>query len=152
MPSIRHTGIVVTDIEKSIDFYRQYFGFEVQKDMIESGEYIDNFCSLEGVKVRTVKMALENGDMIELLDFISHPEENNEKRINNIGCTHFALTIENLEIRLYTFLAVFQLLSLIFKYSIKNLKSSKKVYWGIKGVCCFFICSAFKKTFKRMSL
>ena len=72
MPSIRHTGIVVTDIEKSIDFYRQYFGFEVQKDMIESGEYIDNFCSLEGVKVRTVKMALENGDMIELLDFISH--------------------------------------------------------------------------------
>jgi|TARA_R110000744_G_scaffold99591_6_gene192130 catechol 2,3-dioxygenase-like lactoylglutathione lyase family enzyme len=97
MPSIRHTGIVVTDIEKSIDFYRQYFGFEVQKDMIESGEYIDNFCSLEGVKVRTVKMALENGDMIELLDFISHPEENNEKRINNIGCTHFALTIENLD-------------------------------------------------------
>jgi catechol 2,3-dioxygenase-like lactoylglutathione lyase family enzyme len=97
MPSIRHTGIVVTDIEKSIDFYRQYFGFEVQKDMIESGEYIDNFCSLEDVKVRTVKMALENGDMIELLDFISHPEENNEKRINNIGCTHFALTIENLD-------------------------------------------------------
>lgn len=97
MPNIRHTGIVVTDIEKSIDFYRQYFGFEVQKDMIEYGEYIDNFCSLKDVKVRTVKMALENGDMIELLDFVSHPQQNSDKQINNIGCTHIALTIENLD-------------------------------------------------------
>jgi catechol-2,3-dioxygenase len=65
--------------------------------MVESGEYIDNFCSLQDVRVRTVKMALDNGDMIELLDFISHPERNRDKQINNIGCTHFALTIENLD-------------------------------------------------------
>ena len=80
MTSIRHTGIVVTDIEKSIQFYNRYFGFEVRKDMVESGKYIDNFCSLDNVKVRTVKMALENGDMIELLDFVSHPERNKTKK------------------------------------------------------------------------
>ena len=97
MTSIRHTGIVVTDIEKSIQFYNRYFGFEVQKDMVESGKYIDNFCSLDNVKVRTVKMALENGDMIELLDFVSHPERNKTKKINHIGCSHMALTVENLD-------------------------------------------------------
>ena len=97
MANLRHTGIVVTDVERSIEFYSRYFGFEVQKDMIESGEYIDNFCSLEGVKVRTVKMALESGGMVELLHFISHPEENINKKINHIGCTHIALTIENLD-------------------------------------------------------
>ena len=97
MTSIRHTGIVVTDIEKSILFYNRYFGFEVRKDMVESGKYIDNFCSLDNVKVRTVKMALENGDMIELLDFVSHPERNKTKKINHIGCSHMALTVENLD-------------------------------------------------------
>ena len=97
MTNIRHTGIVVTNIDNSIKFYNQYFGFEVKKDMLERGDYIDNFCSLKGVNVRTVKMALENGNMIELLDFVSHPEDNLDKKINQIGCTHIALTIENLE-------------------------------------------------------
>ena len=66
MLNIRHTGIVVSDIEKSIDFYEK-LGFEIQKDMLESGDYIDNFSDLKDVRVRTVKMSLENGDMIELL-------------------------------------------------------------------------------------
>ena len=97
MTNIRHTGIVVTDIDKSIEFYSQYFGFKTQKDLIESGEYIDNFCSMKGVEVRTVKMSLENGDMIELLDFVSHPEDNHDKKINHIGCTHIALTVDDLD-------------------------------------------------------
>jgi lactoylglutathione lyase len=97
MTNIRHTGIVVTNIDNSIKFYNQYFGFEVKKDMLERGDYIDNFCSLKGVNVRTVKMALENGNMIELLDFVSHPEDNLDKKINQIGCTHIALTVDDLD-------------------------------------------------------
>lgn len=97
MPNIRHTGIVVTNIDSSVDFYKKYFGFEVKKDMVECGDYIDNFCSMDDVRVRTVKMALENGDMIELLDFITHPAKNHNKQINNIGCTHIALTVERLD-------------------------------------------------------
>ena len=63
MLNIRHTGIVTSDIEKSILFYEN-FGFKIQKDMLESGDYIDNFSALSDVLVRTVKMSLENGDMI----------------------------------------------------------------------------------------
>ena len=66
MLNIRHTGIVTSDIDKSISFY-ETFGFKIQKDMIESGSYIDNFSALKDVIVRTVKMSLDNGDMIELL-------------------------------------------------------------------------------------
>ena len=97
MAKLRHTGIVVTDIEKSIRFYREYFGFEIQKDMVESGAYIDNFCSMKDVKVRTVKMISENESMIELLHFVSHPQKKNNNQINDIGCSHIALTIKNLD-------------------------------------------------------
>ena len=43
MINIRHTGIVVSDAERSIDFYTNLLGFEIKKDMMESGDYIDNF-------------------------------------------------------------------------------------------------------------
>jgi catechol 2,3-dioxygenase-like lactoylglutathione lyase family enzyme len=39
MINIRHTGIVVSDAEKSIDFYTNLLGFEIKKDMMESGDY-----------------------------------------------------------------------------------------------------------------
>jgi|TARA_R110000822_G_scaffold218460_2_gene352878 catechol 2,3-dioxygenase-like lactoylglutathione lyase family enzyme len=97
MSKMRHTGIVVTDMERSIDFYNKYLDFKVKKDMDESGDYIDQFLALKDVKVRTVKMASEDDSLIELLYFYSHPEENAEKKINQIGCSHIALTIVGID-------------------------------------------------------
>tara|TARA_R100001129_G_scaffold186479_1_gene178388 strand:+ start:2733 stop:3161 length:429 start_codon:yes stop_codon:yes gene_type:complete len=97
MLNIRHTGIVTSNIEKSISFYEN-FGFKIQKDMLESGDYIDNFSDLSEVLVRTVKMSLENGDMIELLNYKSHPEKPDmSRKITQIGCSHIALTVPNLD-------------------------------------------------------
>ena len=60
MLNIRHTGIVVTDPDRSIQFYTDHLGFKMKLDMIESGKYIDNFTNLENVEVRTMKMSLED--------------------------------------------------------------------------------------------
>ena len=100
MVNVRHFGIVVQDIEKSLWFYRDLLGLEVAKDMVESGDYIDNFSDLEDVKVRTVKMfdKSKNG-MVELLSYESHPDKNgvNIKPINILGCSHVAFTVDNLD-------------------------------------------------------
>ena len=37
---IRHFGIVVGDIEKSLHFYKDLLGFKIQRDMLEEGEFI----------------------------------------------------------------------------------------------------------------
>ena len=95
MLNIRHTGIVVTDMDVSIDFYTNLLGFEIKKDQIEKGEY--TFLGIKDVEVRTVKMTLINGDMIELLKFHSHTQNNKPSHITNIGCTHFALTVDNID-------------------------------------------------------
>ena len=97
--NIRHTGIVVSDIDRSIDFYTKLLGFSIKKDMVESGEYIDNFSDLKDAKVRTVKMSLDSGDMVELLCYESHPEQPDMSRpITRIGCSHIALTVDDLDI------------------------------------------------------
>jgi len=98
MLNIRHTGIVVSDAEKSIDFYTNLLGFRIKKDMMESGDYIDNFSALKNVRVRTIKMTLENDDMVELLWYETHPEEPDMSRpITRIGCSHFAMIVKNLD-------------------------------------------------------
>lgn len=95
--TIRHLGIVVSDLKKSVCFYRDLFGFQITKQMEESGDYIDSVLSLEGVKVTTVKMSTPDGKMIELLRFHTHVSENKPKNITDTGITHIAFTVEDLE-------------------------------------------------------
>ena len=93
---IRHTGIVVVDLEASLHFYRDLLGFQVAKQMKESGDYIDNISSLHNIKVTTVKMVAPDGQMIELLLYHSHPRELRLREICDIGITHIAFMVEDL--------------------------------------------------------
>ena len=70
---VRHTGIVVADLDRSLAFYRDLLGLEVVRELDERGEYIDRITGLDGVRVRTVKLADAGGGMVELLKFESHP-------------------------------------------------------------------------------
>ena len=95
----RHVGITVSDLERSIYFYRDVLGFSIVREMDEIGEHIDNFSGLKGVDVRTVKMSGDDGSMIELLYYRSHPEscsDNLSQTITKIGCSHFAVTVDDL--------------------------------------------------------
>lgn len=95
---IRHTGIVVADLEASLYFYSDLLGFQVAKQMEEAGDYIDNISSLRNVKVTTVKMTSPSGQMIELLKYRSHPAEQKMREICEIGISHIAFTVDNLDI------------------------------------------------------
>jgi len=94
---IRHTGIAAYDLKKSLWFYKEKIGFEIFKHMNESGNFIDNILGIRNVMVTTVKMVLKNGQMIELLDFSSHKKNILQRSINNIGPTHLAFTVDNID-------------------------------------------------------
>ena len=93
-----HTGIVVSDIEKSLHFYENLLGFKVIKRMDEEGSYIDNLLKLKNGKVTTIKMCLDKRNMIELLYFHNFKKKNKEKKIYDIGLTHFSVTVDNISI------------------------------------------------------
>jgi len=100
---VRHTGIVVSDIEKAINFWVDLLGFEVQTDKLERGEFIDILLGLKNVSVRTVKLTAEDGTLIELLSFDSHKELELWKGspFTN-GITHIALNVKNIKILVST--------------------------------------------------
>ena len=93
---IRHTGIVVRDLDISMHFYCDLLGFKITRQLDESGVYVDNMLSLDQVRVATVKMAAPDGQMIELLKFHTHLNEQKPRDINNVGITHIAFEIDDL--------------------------------------------------------
>jgi catechol 2,3-dioxygenase-like lactoylglutathione lyase family enzyme len=71
---IRHTGLVVANLEDALHFWRDLLGFKVEKQMAPEG------------------------GMIELLHFKSHPDQT--KWLGNpysTGFTHIAMTVNNLD-------------------------------------------------------
>ena len=99
MKAIRHFGIVVTDMERSLKFYRDLLGLKIKVDALEEGPFIDAISGLKNIKVRTVKMNADEGNtLIELLCYESHKrdrKENNE--IPNIGASHPAFTVNDVD-------------------------------------------------------
>ena len=98
MKNIRHIGIVVGDIKKSLAFYRDLLGLEIKKDMVEKGMYIDTILGLKKTDVRTIKLSAEDGSLVELLWYrFPTSKKSNNRKINSIGCSHVAFSVNDLD-------------------------------------------------------
>lgn len=114
---IRHTGLVVADLDKALHFWRDLLGFALTRQMEESGPHIDAMMGLKDVRVTTVKLTAPDGGMIELLHFHSHPDRAIWTGAPySTGFTHVAMTVtdldatsEKLRVEGVTFFAVPQL-------------------------------------------
>lgn len=101
MSHFRHIGLVVDEMEKQIDFYKNFFGFVVQRDMFEEGTFFEHLLGVPNIKARTVKMSDDSGNIVlELLDFTDGdiPFEEKRRKVRDKGFTHFAITVKDLDI------------------------------------------------------
>ena len=97
MKNIRHFGVVTNDIENSLHFYRDLLGLKIKREMLEQGDFVSAILGLKNVKVRTIKMASDNGDtLVELLEYQSHKGRKRENyEIFDLGASHVAFTVDN---------------------------------------------------------
>ena len=101
---IRHTGLVVHDLNSALDFWCDLLGFKVARQMEESGPHIDAMLDLKQARLTTVKLAAPDGNILELLCFHSHPDKPQwEGMPYSTGFTHIALTVESLDVILKKF-------------------------------------------------
>lgn len=94
--ALRHFGIVVRDLKPMLAFY-QGLGLKIEKEAVETGEFIDTILGSAGTKVTTVKLSAPEGEaLIELLCFEKPPVEvGAPSSLFRPGPTHFALTVGN---------------------------------------------------------
>jgi len=96
--SIRHTGVVVRDIEGALNFWVQLLGAKILVDQIEEGEFISQLLGLKNVCLRTIKLDVGQETVVELLCFESHKNGFNwEGHPYSTGLTHIALNVSNIE-------------------------------------------------------
>jgi catechol 2,3-dioxygenase-like lactoylglutathione lyase family enzyme len=99
MKNLRHVGIVVSDIKKSLFFYKNLLSLKIISDNIESEDFIQDILDLKKSKLRTIKMSSDEGNsLVELLYFESHKDK--KRRIImpfSLGPTHIAFEVDNLD-------------------------------------------------------
>ena len=94
---IRHTGLVVKDLDNSLRFWRDMLGFSEIINQTESGPSLDKVLSLDNVNVSTVKLKSPDGQLLELLYFNSHQDiESRRLQTCSVGFTHIALSVSNI--------------------------------------------------------
>jgi catechol 2,3-dioxygenase-like lactoylglutathione lyase family enzyme len=95
--SFSHFGICVSDLERSIRFYRDGLGFE-QVASHQVGAEFGALMEIEGVKLES-RMLSRDGVTVELLGFESPgPTGDGQRRpMNQLGLTHLSLRVSDVE-------------------------------------------------------
>ena len=96
--TIRHVGLVVSDLDKALQFWCETMGFVISRQMEEAGPHLDAMMGLNDVRVTTAKLADPDGNLLELLCFASHLDKDQWiGQPYSTGFTHIALTVSDVD-------------------------------------------------------
>ena len=93
-----HTGITVSDIERSLAFWQDVLGFELSHRAHQKGELAEQITGVVGAEI-LIAVLKAPGHKIELLEYRAPPdrERQNNLRPCDLGAAHIALTVDNLD-------------------------------------------------------
>jgi glyoxylase I family protein len=93
-----HTGITVSDLERSLDFWQNVLGFELSHRTHQSAEVASEITGVPGAEI-SLAVVKAPGHKIELLEYLA-PFDRKERvdfRPCDVGSGHIGLTVDNLE-------------------------------------------------------
>jgi len=97
LKEMHHTGLSVSDMEKSLTLYRDILGMEVEFDvMVEDIPEFGTIIGLPGVRERIVMLRLNNC-RIELFEFFEPKGRKLERRQCDLGYMHVAFVVDELD-------------------------------------------------------
>ncbi len=94
---LTHIGIGVSDLERSLRFYRDLLGFTWEHQLDVEGEPTDTLLRLRGTKLHAEYLS-RDGVRIELLRFASPTAPpRRERTMNELGLTHLSFRVTDLD-------------------------------------------------------
>jgi catechol 2,3-dioxygenase-like lactoylglutathione lyase family enzyme len=93
-----HTGITVSNLERSLAFWRDVLGFEVSHTAHQTGKMASEITGVEGAEIKLAVVKTPSGHKIELLEYLAPPERkwNLDLRPCDVGFVHVALIVDDL--------------------------------------------------------
>lgn len=96
--STDHTGITVSNLERSLAFWQDVLGFELSHTAHQKGELAEEITGVAGAEIKLAVLKTPGGHKIELLEYLAPPDR---KRVHlrpcDVGSVHIALLIDDLD-------------------------------------------------------
>ena len=97
MQSIIHAALSVSDLDKSVAFYRDVLGLtlEIGPTEVAEGKKLSDGVGVPGAALRQAILSTEEG-MVELIEYIRPPRPSDQPLPQNaLGAIHIAFKVEN---------------------------------------------------------
>jgi glyoxylase I family protein len=96
--AVDHTGITVSNLEKSLAFWRDVLRFELSHTAHQIGELAREITGVADAEIKLAVLRSPGGHKIELLEYLAPPDR---KRVDlrpcDIGHVHVALLVDDLD-------------------------------------------------------
>ena len=94
-----HTGITVSNLERSLAFWWDVLGFELSHSAHQKGELAHQITGVEGAEIKLAVLRAPGGHKIELLEYLAPPDRTRGNlRPCDVGSVHVALLVDDLDL------------------------------------------------------
>jgi catechol 2,3-dioxygenase-like lactoylglutathione lyase family enzyme len=93
---LHHVGITVENLERSIEFYANVFGADLEWSIESAGEGAEAVSRVPGADMRIASLRLPYG-RLELFEFAAPRGRPNDGVLNDIGATHICLEVADVD-------------------------------------------------------
>ncbi len=97
--SADHTGITVSNLERSLAFWRDVLGFELSHTAHQTGKLAKEITGVTGAEIKLAVLRAPRGHKIELLEYLAPPDrkQHADLRPCDVGSVHVALLVDDLD-------------------------------------------------------
>ena len=94
-----HTGITVSNLERSLDFWQNVLGFEFSHRAHQTSKMASEITGVAGAEIKLAVVKAPGGHKIELLEYLAPPDRKQhvDLRPCDVGSVHIAFTVDNLD-------------------------------------------------------
>ncbi len=93
--NVNHTSFTVSDLDRSISFYRNLLGLELISLTGRDPAFSEKVTGIPGASLKIAYLQTP-GHRLELIQYLSPSGEKLDCRTNNIGSAHLAFNVDNL--------------------------------------------------------
>jgi catechol 2,3-dioxygenase-like lactoylglutathione lyase family enzyme len=96
---LHHTSRTVSNLERSLGFYRDLLGLELVADEELAGEGLARVVGVPGARLRVVELKIDEACLLELIEY-HHPRgapRLTSASAADVGAHHFALAVDDLD-------------------------------------------------------
>ena len=96
--SLYHTGLVVSDLDRALEFYTGMLGLNVERSAAEqSSEWIARVVGFDSATLRMAYVGAGSGHSFELIEYVDPPGSSgpNPTPRNDVGAAHVGMIVDD---------------------------------------------------------